>query len=71
MTSGFLGFGKCPGRTGEDVRGFTHRGHEIRSEHPVEEIEYTIDVIIRPGDENEKIPATGSTPNHKGGKNHV
>ena len=65
VKSGFMGFGKCPGRTDKSNYGFIHRGHEIQSEHPAEKTEYTIDVIIEPSHHNTK------TTNPKGGTTHV
>ena len=62
---GFMGFGKCPGRTDGSAHGFTHSGHEIQSEHPSTRTEYTVDVVVEPGHHNTK------TTNHKGGTTHA
>ena len=46
VKSGFMGFGRCPGKTGKKVYNFTHNGDETQREHPQEIIEYTIDVFL-------------------------
>ena len=49
---GFMGFGHCPGKTAKNAFDFTHYGHEVQTEHPVEQTEYTLDVIIQPDNNN-------------------
>ena len=55
IKTGFVGFGKCPNRTEKKAHDFTHKGHEIQVERPLERIEYIIDVIIESGQKHTKI----------------
>ena len=64
---GFMGFGNCPDRLRRDVRNFRHNGHEVPEYAPAERMEYTIDIIIKPDNNNEKLPLTGAKTNPKGG----